>query len=228
MEVFFEALIDKKGYIDVLEGLKNTLIIAVLGLIIGIVIGTFIAITRVVPKDKLIWKILNKVSSVYVAFFRGTPIMVQLLIMFYMIPYVLNIDINNVLAGILVFGMNSGAYISEIMRGGILSVDHGQLEAGRSLGLSYRETMFKIILPQAVKNIIPTLGNEFITLVKETSIVGYIAIIDLTKAFDSMAGNSYEYIFSYLTLAAIYLILVLGITLLIRLIERRLRKGDKR
>jgi len=228
MEVFLDSLINKNGYKVVLEGLRNTLIIALLGLIIGIIIGTFIAITKVVPKEKLIWKILDKISSVYVAFFRGTPLVVQLLIMYYVVPFVLGINLNNLLVGILVFGMNSGAYISEIMRAGILSVDHGQMEAGRSLGLNYRQTMFKIILPQAVKNILPTLGNEFITLIKETSIVGYVAIIDLTKAFNSISARNYEYIFSYLTLAAIYLILVLGITLLIRILERRLRASDKR
>ena len=126
------------------------------------------------------------------------------------------------------FGLNSGAYVSEIIRGGILSIDVGQTEAGRALGLNYRQTMIKIVLPQAIKNVIPTLGNEFIALLKETSVVSFIAVVDITKSFQNIANSTYEYIVPYIVLAIVYLVLVLAVTGLIKLIERRLRASDKR
>ena len=224
--VFYKAFITNEGYIDVLIGLRNTIIIAVAGLVLGIIIGTLIAIVKVIPKENNIpLKILDKVGSVYVAFFRGTPIVVQLLIVYFL---VMPAGVSGIIVGILVFGMNSGAYVSEIMRAGILSVDKGQTESGRSLGLNYRQTMIKIVLPQAFKNILPTLGNEFISLIKETSVLTFIAVVDLTKAFNSIASSNYEYTIPYLTLAAIYLVLVLGIAYLVKILERRMRRSDKR
>lgn len=211
-----------------LEGLKNTAMIAVFGLLIGLVIGSVIAIVKLTPLNNILFKILKGAGNVYVALFRGTPIVVQLLLMHYVLFPLMGINISPVLEGIITFGMNSGAYISEIMRGGILSVDKGQMEAGRSVGLSYMQTMMRIVLPQAVKNILPTLGNEFIALIKETSVVSFITVIDIYKAFQSIANSTYEYIVPYLMLALVYLVLVIIITLLVRLLERRLRASDKR
>ena len=211
-----------------LEGLKNTAMIAVFGLLIGLIIGSVIAIVKLTPLNNILFKILKGAGNVYVALFRGTPIVVQLLLMHYVLFPLMGINISPVLEGIITFGMNSGAYISEIMRGGILSVDKGQMEAGRSVGLSYMQTMMRIVLPQAVKNILPTLGNEFIALIKETSVVSFITVIDIYKAFQSIANSTYEYIVPYLMLALVYLVLVIIITLLVRLLERRLRASDKR
>ncbi len=227
IEVFLDYMISGEGYNMVLLGLKNTVIIAVLGLVIGILIGTVIAAVRVSPKYKAVIRFLNGVCSVYVSFFRGTPIVVQLLLFYYVLFPLLGLNITSVNVSILVFGLNSGAYISEIMRGGILSVDSGQMEGGRAMGLSFSATMVKIVIPQAIKNIIPTLGNEFIALIKETSVVSFVGATDLYKAFNTAGTNSYEFMVPYLTMAIIYIIMVLIISTMIKLIERRLRKGDK-
>lgn len=226
-QLFFNEFITRKAYITVLDGLKTTVEIAVFGLLIGVVIGTLIAVTRVLPKYKVLPRILDKISAVYVGFFRGTPMIVQLLIGYYVLMPALDIQIDATVTSVIIFGLNSGAYVSEIMRGGILSVDRGQLEAGRALGMSYSNSMFKIVVPQAIKNILPTLGNEFITLIKETSIVSMITVTDLTKAFRSIANANYEYVVPYLFLAVIYLVLVLVATLLVKLLERRLAKSDR-
>lgn len=226
---FLEQLIDKGAYVSVLGGLKNTMIIAVAGLVIGIVIGTVIATVRVFPKYKLIPRLLDKFCSFYVALFRGTPIVVQLLVFYYVVLPLLGFNrVDSIVVAIIVFGMNSGAYISEIMRGGILSVDPGQMEGGRSVGLGYGTTMMKIVIPQAVKNILPTLGNEFIALVKETSVVSFVGATDLYKAFRSIGSATYEYMIPYITMALIYIVVVMAISLLIKLMERRLRKSDRR
>ena len=227
LEVFWEEFWVYQGYNKVLDGLKNTVTIAVLGLVIGIVIGTVIAAVRVMPKYRLVPRILDGICSVYVAFFRGTPMVVQLLVFYYVLFPLMGINMTSVAVSILVFGLNSGAYISEIMRGGILSVDPGQMEGGRAMGLSFAATMMKIVIPQAVKNILPTLGNEFITLIKETSIVSFVGATDLYKAFNVMGTNTYEFMVPYLAMALIYIVMVLFITLLIKLMERRLRKSDK-
>ena len=222
-------LITDKGYVDVLEGLRSTVIIAVLGLVIGIFIGTLLAVTKVVPQKKWYNKFFSKLTDIYVALFRGTPMVVQLLIMFFVIfPLIGLNNVPNIIVAIVAFGMNSGAYVCEIMRSGILSVDHGQMEAGRALGLGYCKTMWNIVIPQAVKNILPTLGNEFISLVKETSVVSFIAIVDLTKAFQDISASTYEYLITYLALALCYLIIVLIITVCVRLLERRLRVSEKK
>ena len=211
-----------------LKGLMNTVQVAVIGLIIGILIGTVIAVIKVAPKYKRIMRILDKICSVYVALFRGTPMTVQLLLAYYVLLPTLGVkNVNSLTVGIVVFGMNSGAYVSEIMRGGLNSVDKGQLEAGRAVGLSYSISMLKIVIPQAVKNILPTLGNEFITLIKETSVLSFITVYDLYTALTAIGSKNYEKMVPYLVMAAIYIILVLLITLLVRILEQALARSDK-
>lgn len=225
---FLEILIDYKGYVKVIEGLENTLKIAVIGLLIGIVIGTLIATVRVIPKYKLLPRILNSICTFYVGLFRGTPMVVQLLVFYYVALPLMGINLPSVSVAIAVFGLNSGAYISEIMRSGIQSVDYGQTEGGRSVGLSFSTTMMKIVIPQAVKNILPTLGNEFIALIKETSVVSFVGAADLYVAFNYIGSNSYEFMVPYLVMAIIYIVIVCIITLLIKLMERSLNKSDRR
>ena len=225
---FATIFIEQNGYVKVLEGLKNTLLIAVSGLVIGILIGILIAGVRIMPKYKRLPRILNSICSVYVAFFRGTPMVVQLLLFYYVLFPLLGINITGVQISMIVFGLNSGAYISEIMRGGILSVDGGQMEAGRAVGLSFFTTMQKIVIPQAIKNILPSLGNEFIALIKETSIVSFVGAADLYVAFNLIGTNSYEFMVPYLVMALIYIVLVLIISAGIKLMERGLGKSDRR
>lgn len=227
VEKFLDILINKGGYKEVLTGLQNTMIIAVMGLLIGIVIGTLIATIRVMPKYKKAVRVMDKFCSFYVGLFRGTPMVVQLLVFYYVMLPLMGIKMSSVLVAITVFGLNSGAYISEIMRGGILSVDPGQMEGGRSVGLSYGTTMLKIVIPQAVKNILPTMGNEFIALVKETSVVSFVGAKDLYLAFQSIGSGTYEYMVPYLAMAIIYIVIVCLITLGIKIMERRLRKSDR-
>ena len=210
------------------EGLVNTLLIALCGLAIGIVIGTLIASIKVMPKYKALPRILDKIVTIYVGFFRGTPIVVQLLIAYYVIFPLLGVNIGSLNTCILVFGLNSGAYVSEIMRGGILSVDPGQMEAGRAVGLSFFTTMIKIVVPQAIKNILPSLGNELIALVKDTSVVSFVAAVDLYKTFTEIGNKSYEYLVPYTFMAIIYILLVAIISLGIKILERSLRKSDRR
>ena len=224
LEIFFE----QNGYVKVLEGLQNTILIAVVGLLIGIVIGTLIATVRVIPKYNRLPRVLNGICSFYVGLFRGTPIVVQLLVFYYVLLPIIGIKMGGVQVAMLVFGLNSGAYISEIMRSGIQSVDPGQLEAGRAVGLSFATTMIDIVIPQAVKNILPTLGNEFISLIKETSVVSFVGAADLYVAFSYIGSNSYEFMVPYLVMAAIYVVLVMVIALLVKLMERSLKKSDRR
>ena len=228
IDKFIEIFIEQNGYVSVLEGLKNTVLIAVIGLVIGILIGTLIATVRVIPKYKLLPRILNGFCSFYVGLFRGTPIVVQLLVFYYVMLPLMGLHMTGVQVSILVFGLNSGAYISEIMRSGILSVDQGQMEGGRAVGLSFGTTMMKIVIPQAVKNILPTLGNEFIALIKETSVVSFVGAADLYVAFNYIGSNSYEFMVPYLVMAVIYIVIVLLISLGIKIMERSLRKSDRR
>ena len=225
---FIEIFWEQNGCNKVIQGLENTLMIAVAGLIIGIIIGTLIATVRVLPKYKTLPRVLNAICSFYVALFRGTPMVVQLLVFYYVLLPIMGVKIAGVQVSILVFGLNSGAYISEIMRSGIQSVDPGQMEAGRAVGLSFGTTMVKIVIPQAVKNILPTLGNEFISLIKETSVVSFVGATDLYVAFNYIGSNSYEFMVPYLVMALIYIVLVLIISLLIKLMERSLKKSDRR
>lgn len=227
IQAFLETFIDGGGYRNVLTGLQNTMIIAVCGLLMGIVIGTLIAIIRVLPKYKTLPKVLNSICSFYVALFRGTPVVVQLLVFYYVMLPIMGLKLSSVAVSVVVFGMNSGAYISEIMRSGIQSVDPGQMEGGRSLGLSYSTTMMRIVIPQAVKNILPTLGNEFIALIKETSVVSFVGATDLYVAFNYIGTNNYEFMVPYLVMALIYIAIVLIISLLIKIMERSLKKSDR-
>jgi len=224
---FWDIFINNNGYTKVLTGLQNTLLIAVIGLAIGIVIGTLIASIKVMPKYKRLPRILDKICTFYVGLFRGTPIVVQLLVAYFVVLPLLGTNMTSLNVCILVFGLNSGAYVSEIMRSGILSVDPGQMEAGRALGLSYSVTMMKIVVPQAVKNILPTLGNELIALVKETSVVSFVGAADLYVAFSYIGSNSYEFMVPYLVMALIYIVLVMIIAMLVRAMERSLRKSDR-
>lgn len=227
IDKFFDILFNRGGVNVVLNGLKNTMIIAVCGLLIGIVIGTLIATIRVLPKNNVFVKILDGICSVYVGLFRGTPMVVQLLVFYYVLLPLMKLNIPSVTVALIVFGLNSGAYVSEMMRAGILSVDPGQMEGARSLGLSYSAAMMKIVIPQAIKNILPTLGNEFISLVKETSVVSFIGAIDLCRAFSDIGNATYEYMVPYLSMAIVYIVIVCIITVLIKLMERRLRRSER-
>ena len=208
-----------------IEGFKNTLIIALGAAAIGIAIGAVVAMVRVYHAQTGRMKILDLLFRAYLAFFRGTPVIVQLMIMYYIVLKSLN---SGLIIAILAMGVNSGAYVAEIFRAGILSIDIGQTEAGRSLGLSAFKTLTLIVLPQAIKNILPTLGNEFISLIKETSVVGaYIPLRDLSKAAANVRSNTAEPYFSLLFTALVYFLLVLGLTKLLKLVEGRLAKSDR-
>ena len=225
---FVKQFITLRGYENVLKGMWATLQIAVIGLLIGIVIGTIIAVVRVMPKYKLLPRILDKICVCYIELFRGTPMVVQLLIGYWVLLPLLGITVNSgIPVAVIVFGLNSGAYVSEIMRGGIQSVDPGQMEAGRALGLTYATTMLKVVVPQAIKNILPTLGNEFISLIKETSVVSFIAVTDLYKSFKQLGDPTYDYTMPYLMLAATYLIMVLLISWGVRVLEAIMKKSER-
>ena len=225
---FIKQFITLRGYENVLKGLWATMQIAVIGLMIGIVIGTLIAVVRVMPKYKLLPRILDKICVCYIELFRGTPMVVQLLIGYWVLLPLLGITVDSgIPVAVMVFGLNSGAYVSEIMRGGINSVDAGQMEAGRAVGLTYATTMLRIVVPQAIKNILPTLGNEFIVLIKETSIVSFIAVTDLYKSFKQLGDPTYDYTMPYLMLAATYLVLVLLISWGVRALERKMKKSER-
>ena len=215
-----------------LNGTKNTLIMALTGTVAGFVIGLLIAIVRTVPVanndtrfKKIFFKSINALLCAYIEIIRGTPMLVQALIIHYSL--FVKMGMPSLLSAIIIISFNTGAYMAEILRGGINAVDIGQMEASRSLGFGFAETMFRIILPQAIKNILPTLGNEFIALLKETSIVSFIAVMDVTKALKSIAESTYEYFVPYIVLALVYLSLVLLITWLIKILERRLAKSDR-
>ena len=224
---FYNYFVTNQGYKLLLRGMKNTGIIAAVGFVIGSVIGTVIAVVRVIPPYKKLTRYAQKVCAVYVAFFRGTPIVVQLLLGYYILLPLIGAHLDPVASCVLIFGLNSGAYISEIMRGGIQSVDPGQLEAARAVGLPFPVAMIKIVVPQAVKNILPTMGNEFITLIKETAIVGYVGAVDITKAFQDQGNNTYEYMIPYLVMAALYIVIVAAIAALVRWMERSLAKNER-
>ncbi len=227
-ESFYTQFILKDGYKTVLQGLLTTIEIAVLGLLIGIVLGTIIALIKVAPKTNLLIKILNVICDIYVGLFRGTPMVVQLLIGYFVLLPALGVSgVDAVVVAITIFGLNSGAYVSEIMRAGIQSVDSGQLEAGRAVGFPFWTAMIKIVIPQSIKNILPTLGNEFIVLIKETSVVSFIAVTDITKAFRQIGDANYEYLIPYIMLALVYLVMVVLITIGIKMIERRFKRSER-
>lgn len=223
-ENLYKTLIYDNRYLFFLEGIKNTLIIAFFAGIIGVIIGIIIALIKNYHEKTNKLKILNFLVSCYVNIIRGTPTILQLMIIYYVM--FASVEINIVFVGILAFGINSGAYVSEIIRAGINSIDKGQIEAGSSLGLNYPQIMRYIIMPQAIKNILPALGNEFITLVKETSVGAYIGIIELTKASDIVASRTYEYFFPLIIAAIIYLIITLSLSKLISIMERKLNNAN--
>ena len=227
-ESFYEQFIVYDGYKLVLQGLMNTMIIALVGLVIGIVIGTIVAVIHVAGTRSRVARVFAYIGDLYTTIFRGTPIVVQLLVFHFVIFPLMRLNIPGVWESVLVFGLNSGAYVAQIMRGGILSVEVGQLEAGRTLGLSFTTTMLKVVFPQAIKNVIPTLGNELIAITKDTSVAGYVGTTDLTVAFRALASNDYQIIIPYLMLALVYLVIVIIFTVIIRIVERRLRKSERR
>jgi len=193
--------------------------------LIGIVLGFTIALIRSTHDKTGKLKFLNWFSQVYLTVIRGTPVVVQLLIIYFVI--FASVNINKVVAAIIAFGINSGAYVAEIVRSGIMSVDEGQTEAGRSLGFTYAQTMWYIVIPQAFKNVLPALANEFIVLLKETSVSGYIALQDLTKGGDIIRGRTYDALMPLLAVALIYLIMVVFLTKGVTIMERRLRNSER-
>ena len=227
-EKFIATFVKENRYDFFIKGLSNTLIISICAALLGILIGFLIAIIRTThdnnKKKNVFLDVLNIFAKVYLTVIRGTPATVQLLILYYII---MSNSTNKILIAIMTFGINSGAYVAEIVRSGIQSIDKGQFEAGRSLGLSYAKTMWFIIVPQAFKNVLPALANEFITLLKETSISGYIALNDLTRAGDIIRSLTYETFFPLFTVAAIYLLMVMVLTNLVGKLERRLKKNER-
>lgn len=217
------------------NGLLNTLLIAFFAVIIGIVIGFLVGMVRAtydknngkISSRKAVngvFNVLNKICKLYLTIIRGTPAMVQLLIIYFVVFASINVD--PIIAATIAFGLNSGAYVAEIVRGGIMAIDNGQFEAGRSLGFNYSRTMMYIVLPQAFKNILPALGNEFIVLLKETSVAGYIGVSELTKGGDIIRANTFSAFMPLIAVALIYLAMVLGLQALVNALERRLRKSD--
>lgn len=223
-ERFTFNFIDDKRWTYITDGLKVTLQITFLALLIGIVLGFVLAIVRSTYLKTGKLKLLNLIAQIYITVIRGTPVVVQLLIIYFVIFGTVNVS--KVLAAVMAFGMNSAAYVAEIVRSGIMSIDDGQFEAGRSLGFNYVQTMIYIVLPQAFKNILPALGNEFIVLLKETSVSGYIAIQDLTKGGDIIRSRTYDAMFPLLAVAVIYLVMVMIFSKLVNMLERRLRNSD--
>ena len=226
VDKFKSCFIDDGRYQYMLQGLGNTLIITFFAIILSVILGTLIAIVRARHERKGDWKIPNMICQLYLTIMRGTPTMVQLLIIYYVV--FASADVNKIFVAVIAFGLNSAAYIAEVIRSGIVSVDNGQMEAGRSLGLSYGKTMRLIILPQAFKNVLPAMGNELITLLKETSISGYIGLVDLTKGSDIIRSITYEAMMPLGVVALVYLFLVLGLNAGVRKLEKRLRKSERK
>ena len=218
MNDLYKTIIVDDRYLLILNGLKNTILITIGAIIIGIIIGIIITLIQNNYKENRKHKLLYYIANLYVKIIRGTPVLLQLMIIYYIIFRTANINI--IIIGVISFGINSGAYVSEIFRAGIEAIDRGQMEAGRSLGLTYHQTMNYIILPQAFRISLPPLGNEFITLIKETSVAGYIGIMELTKSGDIIASRTYNYFFPLIITALIYLILTLGITRLLKFLEK--------
>ena len=232
---FEKTFITDDRWLQLLNGLGVTVQITIFAALIGLVLGFLIAVIRsthdmTVQGKKcrnfsdFILKFLNFLCNIYITIIRGTPVVIQLMIMYFI---VFASSRNGIFAAILSFGINSGAYVAEIVRSGIMSIDKGQFEASRSLGFNYRSTMIHIILPQAFKNILPALGNEFIVLLKETSISGYIGLMDLTRGGDIIRSQTYEALFPLLAVAAIYLVIVVFLTYLVGKLERRLRSNER-
>ena len=223
---FYDNFIAENRWQYLVNGLGNTLIITIFSVIIGIILGFLIAVIRATHDKTGKFKFLNVLSKIYLTVIRGTPVVVQLLIIYFVIFASVNID--KTFVAVLAFGLNSAAYVAEIVRSGIMSIDNGQFEAGSSLGFSYSQTMISIVIPQAFKNVLPALANEFIVLLKETSVAGYIAINDLTKGGDTIRSQTYEPLLPLIAVAAIYLVLVMLLSHFVTKLERRLSKNDRR
>jgi len=216
----------QSGYLKMIpEGLLNTIIITAGALLIGVVIGTLIAVTKYLSEGVRVLRPIRAICNIYVTVIRGIPVVVQLLIFYFVI---FASSDNGVFVATITFGINSGAYMAEIIRSGLNAVDAGQMEAGRSLGMSRLQTMRKIILPQAIRYIIPAVGNEFIALLKETSVAGYVAVMDLTRAGNLIRNNTFDAVNPLLVVALIYLVIVVALAKLMKFIERKLATGDKR
>ena len=221
---FILNFIEDNRWKYIVDGLKITLIVTIFAVLIGVLLGFLIAIVRTTHDKTGKLKILNAICKVYLTVIRGTPVVVQLMIIYFIIFG--SVDISKVVVAIVAFGINSGAYVAEIFRSGIMSIDNGQFEAGRSLGFNYAQTMMYIVMPQAFKNVLPTLCNEFISLLKETSVSGYIALQDLTKGGDIIRSRTYDAFMPLIAVALIYLAMVMIFTKLVSLLERRLRNSD--
>ncbi len=228
MNAWFEKLnetfIESGYYKFLLDGLKETVIITLGALLIGVVIGSLIAVIKYFAEDTPALKPFAVICDVYVTVIRGIPVVVLLLIFY----FVILASAEGVLVAIIAFGINSGAYMAELIRSGINAVDKGQMEAGRSLGLSKLQTMRKVVFPQAIKYILPAIGNEMIALLKETSVAGYVAVVDLTRAGNLVRNNTHDAFNPLFVVAITYLLIVLGLTRLLKLLERKLGKNDKR
>lgn len=221
-QTFYNTMIAKGRWMLIPRGLGTTLLISVCAVLIGSVLGCVFAIFKISKN-----KVLNAVSNIYTTVIRGIPMATQLMIFYFVIFSPMGMT-NAVLVAIISFGINSGAYCTEIFRAGIQGVDAGQMEAGRSLGLSWSQTMSKIIMPQAVKTILPTFTSEFITMIKETSVASFIAVVDLQKACDNIRNATYNAWIPLLSCAAIYLVLTLGLTRIFSLVEKRMARSDRR
>lgn len=223
-DAFYKAFLEEDRYLFYIDGIKVTIIVSLLAILLGVAIGLLVAVVKVASANNPKLWILNKLCNLYTTVIRATPVIVQLLIFSNMIFTSRNSNL--LLVAALCFGINSGAYVSEIIRAGLESVDKGQMEAGRSLGLTYMQTMKLIIIPQAIKNILPALGNEFITLIKETSVAGVIAVTDLTKAAQYIGSVTWDVLPPLFIAAGAYLVMVLGLTKLLAIFERRMAQGD--
>lgn len=220
----YSTFIEQDRWRLLVEGFRNTLVITMFALVIGVVIGSVIAIIKFFAEENKALKPLAAIGNFYVTVIRGIPVVVLLLIFYFVIMK----SANGVITGIVTFGINSGAYMAEVVRSGIEAVDRGQMEAARSLGMSRMQAMRKVIMPQAIKNILPAIGNEMIALLKETSVAGYVAVQDLTRAGNLIRNNTYDAFNPLMVVALVYLIVVVLMTRLLGVFERRLRKSDKR
>lgn len=228
-DAFYRAFLESDRYLAYLRGFRTSMVLSLFAVLLGVGIGVILALIKYMAnhmKKGIILRVLNWIANIYIAVIRGTPVYVQLLIIYFII--FAKLDTSPMVAGVICFGINSSAYVAEVIRAGIEAVDGGQMEAGRSLGLGWGQTMISIILPQAIKNILPALGNEFITLIKETAIVGTIAVMDVTRAAQNVAAVTFDLLPPLLITAAMYLIVVIILTKLLGIFERRLAQSDRR
>lgn len=224
-ESFYQNFIENSRWKYLLTGLENTLLITIFALLLGVFIGFLVAIIRASHDKNGSFKFLNAVCRIYLTVIRGTPTMIQVMITYYII--FASVNVSKIVVAVMAFGINSGAYVAEIVRSGIMSIDPGQFEAGRSLGFNYGQTMRLIVMPQAFKNVLPALGNEMIVLLKETSISGYVGTMDLTKGGDIIRSTTYEPFLPLFGVAAIYLVIVMLLTAGVNRLERRLRTSER-